>query len=266
MLSPQATQLYRSVKKQYRRNRLYRKWRLFVLCVHRDERIRDGVPLDLAQLGALAESPHIAARVELEAPVNITASLRTTKVPAENPWELLLRLYEIHREYIEHEDDLINHRSTWHLLLQGFLFAAFGVIGQWQTEKGCGFLTGERYDIVYVLAGTGFLIALAALASTFAANMSVRRLIKGWDRITRRSGVDPKIWRVFPGLGGAGKKWIAMSGAIPAVIIPIVIVFAWGFILQFTRISERSKPADSPSVSCAKATQPREKLADFLVF
>jgi len=49
----------------------------------------------------------------------------------------LKRLYEIYRDYIKHEDDLINHRSTWHLLIQGFLFA---------TLAGCGKsdLAGQR--------------------------------------------------------------------------------------------------------------------------
>ena len=33
--------------------------------------------------------------------------------------------FELGRELIRHEDGLINHRVTWLLVLQGFLFTAF---------------------------------------------------------------------------------------------------------------------------------------------
>jgi hypothetical protein len=72
-------------------------------------------------------------------------------------WGELLSLYNVYRDYMKHEDDLINQRASWHLLLQGFLFATFGVMGEWQTEGGTGFLHPRRYWILYGLIATAFL-------------------------------------------------------------------------------------------------------------
>lgn len=38
--------------------------------------------------------------------------------------------YALFRGYLEHEDDLINHRITWSIATQGLLFAAFGILVQ----------------------------------------------------------------------------------------------------------------------------------------
>ena len=35
-------------------------------------------------------------------------------------------LYKQYREYIVHEDNLINHRSTWIYMIQSFLVASYG--------------------------------------------------------------------------------------------------------------------------------------------
>lgn len=46
----------------------------------------------------------------------------------EPKWPKVEKLYQIYRDYLIHEDDLMNQRSTWHLLIQGFLFATFGAL------------------------------------------------------------------------------------------------------------------------------------------
>jgi len=55
------------------------------------------------------------------------------------------------RSEIEHEDNLTNHRLTWLLTSQGFLFAAFALIFQASTK------TDVKPDLVpfyqYVLSG-----------------------------------------------------------------------------------------------------------------
>src|SRR5580658_9768416 len=35
--------------------------------------------------------------------------------------------YKLFRDYIEHEDSLINQRLLWNINIQGFLFAAYGL-------------------------------------------------------------------------------------------------------------------------------------------
>lgn len=39
-----------------------------------------------------------------------------------------LKIYELYRKYVEHEDQLTNHRMTWANVVQGTVLAAFGFI------------------------------------------------------------------------------------------------------------------------------------------
>ena len=47
---------------------------------------------------------------------------------SEKKKEVLFKMADIYRGMIEHESHLINYRTTWFLTLNGFLFAAFGII------------------------------------------------------------------------------------------------------------------------------------------
>jgi hypothetical protein len=51
------------------------------------------------------------------------ATLPATQSPSD-----LLSLYGKFRDYLEHEDDLINSRLTWSLTVHGFLFASYGIL------------------------------------------------------------------------------------------------------------------------------------------
>src|SRR5271155_2266738 len=70
----------------------------------------------------------------------------------------LMRHYKIYRDYMKHEDDLLNHRTTWLLIFQGFLFATLGVIGEWQVAEPSIFFT-ERNWLPFLLAGAGIFVA-----------------------------------------------------------------------------------------------------------
>lgn len=45
-----------------------------------------------------------------------------------------VRLYEVYRGYVEHEDDLINQRLSWNFSIQGLLFAAYAFAFQKSAE------------------------------------------------------------------------------------------------------------------------------------
>ena len=46
---------------------------------------------------------------------------------AKNRFDQEVKLYELYRDYIKHEDNLRGQRTGWLLTIQGFLFAALGV-------------------------------------------------------------------------------------------------------------------------------------------
>ena len=145
-------------------------------------------------------------------------------------FDVVRDLYSIYRDYMKHEDDLINQRSTWHLLIQGFLFATFGVMGEWQPESGAGFLNGHRLFLIMVLASTGMAIAVVACVSVAAAYLAIRRLCKGWEDAKADSSVS-NLRDVFPGIAGAGGDWIKRCGIAAATVTPVLLVAAWLTIL-----------------------------------
>ncbi len=131
-------------------------------------------------------------------------------------------LYDIYRDYMKHEDDLLNQRSTWHLLIQGFLFATLGVLGEWQTAT----LHFERENLVYVLAGVGVAISLSVGISTEAANDAIEALCNRWtERIHQE--FEPEVLSLLPALAGGGHKNAKARGKLPARIIPVFIALAW---------------------------------------
>ena len=90
------------------------------------------------------------------------------------------------RSAIEHENELTNHRLTWMLTSQAFLFAAFALMFQASTKTDVDKSLLPFYK--YVLAGislTGILSA-AYLSSGLAAAHKQHQLLEKWwaDRIT----------------------------------------------------------------------------------
>ncbi len=146
-------------------------------------------------------------------------------------WGELLSLYNVYRDYMKHEDDLINQRASWHLLLQGFLFATFGVMGEWQTEGGTGFLHPRRYWILYGLIATGFFISLLSAASILAANAAINKLHKDWEKLRGNLDIPQRLWTLLPGLAGAGSESAKLWGKLPAIGIPMIIAVAWLWVL-----------------------------------
>jgi hypothetical protein len=48
--------------------------------------------------------------------------------------ERKIQLYNIYRDYVKHEDNLINNRMTWLLSIHGFLYATYGLTLQKKFE------------------------------------------------------------------------------------------------------------------------------------
>jgi hypothetical protein len=139
-------------------------------------------------------------------------------------------LYKTFRAYLEHEDDLINQRSTWHLLIQGFLFATFGALGEW-TPQPDRYLYDHRFFIVGIVAAMGLSIALSARRSISAADRSLTSLRDKWDDAKIAAKIPAALDDAFPPLAGGGSDHALQWGKLPALIIPVIIAIAWAILL-----------------------------------
>jgi hypothetical protein len=103
--------------------------------------------------------------------------------PASNQKEQPLdniKKWEIGRRHIEHEDNLVNHRLTWLLLLQGFLFTALAsAVGALKDLQD-----GTRFILVIfvlVLASLGIALSWVARYLVEDAYTMLEAINQWWD-------------------------------------------------------------------------------------
>jgi hypothetical protein len=135
-------------------------------------------------------------------------------------------MYSIYRDYIKHEDDLINRRQTSNVILQVFLFAAYGFSVDYLYKPAIGKdLLGGLKLLRLIIPLVGCTVGVLALMSIVAAQSAIDGLKTDWADIAAE--IDPKILARLPGLTGAGKKLSNRLGKVAQVGIACIIVLTW---------------------------------------
>jgi hypothetical protein len=124
-----------------------------------------------------------------------------------------LHIYKVHREYVEHEDRLVNYRMTWLLAAQAFLLASFGLVCH-DLLYGTDELNGlnkiadaiaksttagsnppaSSFDYMLALSAltaVGFFIAVFAGWSTWCALWAINELNRGWNETRNELSPPP---------------------------------------------------------------------------
>ena len=161
-----------------------------------------------------------------------------------------LDIYKVYRSYIEHEDGLINQRTTWFIWLHSFLIATYGVIfSAYLSSYNLSAPPGPPFLFVLRVVGAGLLltISVVGLFSSKAASASVSASckaidlleIKGTEELRKRlpagdwlpaltAGGSPKIHKDGEGLGLRLPKaligtWV-VSLTVPAALIAVALL------------------------------------------
>lgn len=108
--------------------------------------------------------------------------------------------YDRYRHNIEHEDELINHRLTWLLISQSFLFGACVAAG----------------SVPFALRVASVVLCLCVYMSIIAAIRSISFL---------RAEVDGRAPSNCPPIVGADKSHT--FGLVAPLGIPIVLILGW---------------------------------------
>lgn len=80
-------------------------------------------------------------------------------------------LAAIVREMIKHENELINHRITWLVELQGLLFAALGF--SWDKR--------DAHLLIYCFCLLGSLIAVSSFIALASGDEAISQILWWWD-------------------------------------------------------------------------------------
>ena len=156
-------------------------------------------------------------------------------------------LYSVFREYIKHEDDLINNRLSWNLTIQGFLFGAYYFSLQKIADIKIGMSQNtidnprlvvnnllhtihdlKLFLVVVALVGAG--VSLATYASVWAARAAIQNLNTLWapkKELYRPPNVAAED---LPALVGGGLRIAYIVGFLAATVMPVVCFIAWCFL------------------------------------
>lgn len=151
-------------------------------------------------------------------------------------------LFTLYRDYLEHEDGLINYRTTWLVSVQSFLIATFGfsyqkkfeVLGQAITKCTVGELevTIYLYDFfLFLLVLIGIVTSRAAIRSVKAAVLAIGALQKKWEGMIEHKEY-PELFHLPKVIGGGFHK-TPDEGAELALGLPKVFLISWCVIFVF---------------------------------
>ena len=135
----------------------------------------------------------------------------------------LKALYTMLREQIQHEDHLVNHRLTWLLAVEGYLFAILAAL------LSQDFTPASKIFLLLIFGGFGIAFGSISLLSIRAANESLTILREKWDEPPTGSLKMKNAWiaarKKYPPITYVGGKytnaWTAAEGT------PKLILFTW---------------------------------------
>jgi hypothetical protein len=140
--------------------------------------------------------------------------------------------FKIYRSYRMNEQQLLHHRLTWNLAIQGLLFGAYGFsVQKWaEVESGEG-IAKAVHSMPKLLAllewvpVVGVTMSLCILFAVVGAFISLLNLDKSWRKLEEKYEhlKDPYL----PNPKGGGSNWAFTLGIIPPFISPIAFMVAW---------------------------------------
>lgn len=114
-----------------------------------------------------------------------------------------LALFNAYRDYVKHEDGLLNQRHNWNLVIQGFLLSAYATVvqktaemhvkkievlaqsnGKW-VAAGLDSAIAEIDQIILVIPWVGLASACLCVITMKMAAQAISRLQGHWDKVIR---------------------------------------------------------------------------------
>jgi hypothetical protein len=154
-------------------------------------------------------------------------------------YEKTLNRYKAARDYITHEDSLINNRLTWLLVSQGLTFSAFSALfkpisdiivhlhGDHCLPEKAVISLQETMDFLeglqFILSFLGLCISVISFLGVQAAVRAIRKVSGDYEEVSKKAEL--------PGLIGGGSEDAHNFGILYPRGIPIVLFFAWLFVI-----------------------------------
>jgi len=135
-----------------------------------------------------------------------------------------LERYQIFRNRIEHEDNLVLQRLSWLMASQSFLFTAYAIVTNGLTTSsvtGGNVFLSHLTTLVRIIPIVALLNSLLILVSILAALKAIRELREGYRK-------QPEILQVIPLQTSRSARILGLSAP---VLLPLLFLAVWVFLL-----------------------------------
>lgn len=142
--------------------------------------------------------------------------------------------YDVYRDYLKHEDNLINNRMTWLILSQSFFFTAFALaIGRLTVVDP---LIADQIGLfLKSLAVLGMVVAGATCLSVVAALTAIEGLRQRWKKHSQTNDTNETYTiekSLLPDLTGGGDPFASTFGFFMPIAMPLIFLFTWCYIFS----------------------------------
>jgi hypothetical protein len=157
------------------------------------------------------------------------------------------------RSMIQHENDLLNHRIQWFLIINGFLLTATATLKNKQLDE---------IRLMIIIAIVGLLVCISFWFSLGIGRRGVGRLADMWEhyRDLYYRHEQPAGCHQIGVLGWRSNKWA--SKAAPWFALPIIFSAVW-ILLFFTYLT--SKPTATEDQHRLRIIQPTGQIQEILI-
>lgn len=146
------------------------------------------------------------------------------------------KFHDLYRRYIQHEDDLINHRFTGMVTINAFLITTAGFCVQKQAElagrvapvaleAGAAQALVDLRWCILLLSALGFCVSTLSMLGIFAATAAIKNLDRKGGPLTRGGGLPP--------LTGGGVWAARFMGTTLTRGFPVALVVFWAVVLAY---------------------------------
>jgi len=147
-----------------------------------------------------------------------------------------LDYFKIYRDYRMSEQNLLNHRLTWNVAIQAFLFGGYGLTlqklaeiqskaGDGQPSPGAQEASSRLHEILTLTPWLGIFLSCCISLAVFGAWCALHELDIQWRILSDKDGLRKTAYIPDPKGGGSGLS--VVLGFAPPFLVPLTFIVAW---------------------------------------
>ena len=137
--------------------------------------------------------------------------------------------YDRIRSQIEHEDELVNLRVVWQLLVQSFFFSTYATLLNANRETKSAIFEQQQTVLLWLVPSTALLAGLLTCVSVASSLLAIRRLRRLYESYAQERDDDDRSNRLFPPIQGSGP--LRRLGSVSPIGLPVVFIVTWLILL-----------------------------------